>query len=78
LLKPSFDGTSPIDRFFVLPPGYRPELRMIFATRGNDGGGVTQETPTRIDVLADGSVQRVLGGKDAYVSLDNISFPAAP
>ena len=60
-------GTAPI--IFVLPVGYRPGGQSIFTTLAN--GAIA-----RLDVLNDGEVQWVIGGTNAWVSLDGITFLA--
>ena len=54
---------------FVLPVGYRPAAREIFAIDSSSAHG-------RVDVAPDGEVICVSGVGDQYVSLDGIAFRA--
>lgn len=58
---------------FVLPAGFRPAYRLVFASVGNNGGDVL----CRNDVDAAGNVKiAVTGGGTTWNSLDGISFRA--
>ena len=58
-----------MDSFFILPTGYRPKTRLIFATYDNDG-------VCRLDVTPDGKVQATFKATAGYISLCGISFRA--
>lgn len=75
LLKPVASDGSPPNPIFILPPGYRPEHRMIFLQIGKDID--VGEGAARVDVLPDGTVQQVSGGYTHYLSIDGITFRAA-
>lgn len=56
----------------TLPAGYRPAKRMIFSVNNHD-------RDARVDVLPDGRILWVAGGKNhGWISLSGIAFPAAP
>jgi len=65
LVKSGATGVS----IFNLPAGYRPQYREIHATITNPN------SIARIDVLASGEVQMVMGS-NAWISLDGITFRA--
>lgn len=62
-------GEPLLPNIFVLPPGYRPASREIFAVDSGNAHG-------RVDVTPDGQVICVDGAGDQYVSLDGITFRA--
>jgi len=68
-------GNSPF--VFRLPTGYRPAQTGIFAVSAASGSRDPAFVEGRIDVNADGLVERFSGG-DFYTSLDGISFRCAP
>jgi hypothetical protein len=55
----------------VLPPGYRPKLRHIFASEGGNPDGFQ-----RVDVTPDGAITWLAGGtaETDFTTLDGISF----
>ncbi len=56
----------------TLPAGYRPAKRMVFSVNNHD-------RDARVDVLPDGRILWVTGGKNhGWISLSGIVFPAAP
>lgn len=56
----------------TLPAGYRPAKRMVFSVSNHD-------REARVDVLPDGRILWVAGGKNhGWISLSGIVFPAAP
>ena len=54
---------------FILPVGFRPELRCVFASMSNGAIG-------RVDVYSDGRVIPVTPSNNAYVSIEGFSFVA--
>lgn len=62
-------GTGPLSTVFTLPVGYRPAAALVFATIANNA-------LARLDVEADGDVRWVLGGTNAFLSLNCVFYPA--
>ena len=54
---------------FILPAGYRPIARELFAC-------LSADLPGRVDVLTNGEVTLQKGNADQYVSLDGLTFRA--
>jgi hypothetical protein len=62
---------------FTLPAGYRPGAQIDFSVPAFAGGGTTFTT-NRAAILADGTVYNDRGTGTSYVSLNGITFRAAP
>lgn len=64
---------------FMLPPGYRPAERNVFVTLSDADGAGNGATPARVNVDPDGWVDRTSQlGKTGWLTLDGITFRAAP
>jgi hypothetical protein len=51
----------------VLPVGYRPTYRLIFEN-------ISNQTPGRLDIFQDGSIEMDSPGSNAWFSLDGVNF----
>jgi len=64
---------------FILPAGYRPAEREVFAVVTTDGMSATMPpNGSAVEVSAAGEVFVYAQDDDRYVSMSGISFSAAP
>lgn len=73
-LRGTVKCTTPNTVIFNLPAGYRPPNRELFIVMSAGAGFAT--TMGRVDVLANGDVQQMLGGSE-YLQLDGLTFRIA-
>jgi hypothetical protein len=62
----------------TLPPGFRPNAKLIFLTSSNGvTNGIAEGAPARIDVATNGDVILDYGGNSSWIDLDMIRFVAS-
>jgi hypothetical protein len=61
---------------FVLPSGYRPAERSLFASTSYSSDYDPAEIPARVDVRPDGAVVVVAGHPTAWITLEGVTFQA--